>query len=175
MTNVPEQPPLLEAGRIRRLQYRWVQQPWLDLLLATGAVAVWLLLGWRGWVPLALTEVQFDARRSVFQVVATLSGTMAGFTLTSVSVLVNLLKTPLGALDRLLPAAEKRSVGSVVLKVLPRLAFTLVAAMVALLVETSPTVGYWWLQAIVVGGVAASMFSLARVVWVLRRLLILST
>jgi hypothetical protein len=67
----------------------------------------------------ALTEVPSESRRVAFQLVAAAAATIGGFTLTSISILVNLLRTPLSTIDRLLPAEDKARMGEVFLGVLP--------------------------------------------------------
>jgi endonuclease V-like protein UPF0215 family len=55
-----------------------------------------------------LDFVPEDARHALYQTVMSASVTIAGFTLTSVSVLINLLRTPVAAIDTLLRPADKR-------------------------------------------------------------------
>jgi hypothetical protein len=173
MTNKPEPTQVGAASSAARLVHPWVRHRWLDQLVIVPIV-IWLILGARGVTPLALTHVPTDVRRALFQVAATLAGTMAGLTLTSVSILINLLRTPLGVIDRLLPAEDKRRVGSVFLSALPNLLLVVAAALSAIAAEANTAIGYWWLQSIVIWFVLASLSALARVVWVLRRLLDLS-
>lgn len=92
---------------------------------------------------------------------------MGGFTLTSVSILVNLLRTPMTTVDRLLPAEDKRLVGAVFLSVLPTLLIVFVVALVAVMTDANLAVGYWWLQVTVVGSALAALAPITRVVWVL--------
>jgi len=99
---------------------------------------------------------------------------MGGFTLTSISILVNLLRTPLSTIDRLLPAEDKARVGEVFLGVLPWLLGVFIAAMTLLAVDVNVPRGYAWMQFVAVGLTVAAIMSLARVVWVLRRLLSVS-
>lgn len=100
---------------------------------------------------------------------------MGGFTLTSISILVNLLRTPLSTIDRLLPAEDKSRVGEVFLGVLPWLLGVFFATLLCLAIDVDMPQGYVWMQLVAVGLVVAAIMSLARVVWVLRRLLSVST
>lgn len=125
-------------------------------------------------MPQALSAVPPESRRVVYQLVAAAAATMGGFTLTSISILVNLLRTPLSTIDRLLPAADKSRVGEVFLGVLPWLLGLFIAALVCLAVDVNLPQGYIWMQLITTGLLLAAVMSLARVVWVLRRLLSVS-
>lgn len=99
---------------------------------------------------------------------------VGSISLCCVSILVNLLRTPLSTIDRLLPAEDKARIGSVFLGVLPWLVALLVAALLVLMTDTNVPHGYWWLQLIAVGLLLATILSLARMVRVLRRLLSVS-
>lgn len=125
-------------------------------------------------LPQALTAVPPDSRRVAFQIVAAGAATMGGFTLTSISILVNLLRTPLSAVDRLLPAEDKTRVGSVFLGVLPWLLALFVAALLALTTDVNVREGYWWMQLLTVSLLVSTTLALARIVWVLKRLLSVS-
>jgi hypothetical protein len=158
-----------------RVQHRWIRHRWVDWLIAIAAVGMWIGLAHAGWIPCGLTRVPHEARRALYQILATVAATMGGFTLTSVSILVNLLRTPLTTIDRLLPADDKRRVGSVFLSVLPSLLLLFVGALVAIATDTNLDFGYWWMQLAVIGLGVAAIMSLGRVVWVLARLLALSS
>lgn len=144
----------------------------MDVALATSIMTVWLLLGWKGWIPLALEEVRSPQRQAFYQIIATISGTMGGFVLTSVSVLINLMRTPLREIDNLLPLEDKRRVGEVVVSALPSLGILFFLAITGLLLDTSAGRGHWWVQATVVTALVTSFLSVARIIWVLRRLLV---
>lgn len=158
-----------------RAQHLWIRHRWIDWLIALAAVGIWTGLAKAGWIPCALTEVPHDTRRALYQILATVAATMGGFTLTSVSILVNLLRTPMTTVDRLLPADDKRRVGSVFLSVLPALVLLFVGALVGIATDANRNPGYWWMQLVVIGLAAAAVMSIGRVVWVLGRLLALSS
>lgn len=167
--------PVVPFSLRERLQHNWVRHQWADWLAAFIIVGGWLALGRAGWLPWALTEVPHDTRRTAYQVVATVAATMGGFTLTSISILVNLLRTPMTTVDKLLPADDKRRVGTAFVSALPTLFILFAAALVGLTTDTNLDDGYWWIQAVIVGSAVAAVASLARVVWILRRLLTLSS
>ncbi|KHO17618.1 hypothetical protein [Mycolicibacterium setense] len=167
--------PVVPFSLRERLQHNWVRHQWVDWLLALVVVSGWLALGRAGWLPWALTEVPHDTRRTVYQVVATVAATMGGFTLTSISILVNLLRAPMTTVDKLLPADDKRRVGTAFVAALPTLFTLFAAALVGLTTDANLDDGYWWIQAAIVVAAVAAVASLARVVWILRRLLALSS
>lgn len=96
---------------------------------------------------------------------------MAGLTLTSVSILVNLLRTPLSNLDNILPASDKRRVGAVFLAALLPLLLTFIASASTIAIEGDAIMGVWWVEAITLFLATTSVLAIARIVWVLRRLL----
>lgn len=167
--------PVLQFSIRERLQHNWVRHQWADWLLALAVVGGWLLLGRAGWLPWALTEVPHDARRTAYQILATVAATMGGFTLTSISILVNLLRAPMTTVDNLLPADDKRRVGAAFVTALPTLFALFIAALVGLTTDANVHNGYWWLQSIIMWAAFAAVASLARIVWILRRLLTLSS
>ncbi|MEN3220156.1 hypothetical protein PUR22_04835 [Mycolicibacterium porcinum] len=167
--------PAVQFSLRERLQHNWVRHQWADWSLAVIVVGGWLALGRAGWLPWVMTEIPHDARRTAYQILATVAATMGGFTLTSISILVNLLRAPMTTVDKLLPANDKRRVGTAFISALPTLFALFVAAIVGLMTDANVDTGYWWLQAIIIGAAVAAVASLARVVWILRRLLTLST
>ena len=139
-------------------------------------IGVWYWVGYKvDDVPQALSAVPQESRRALYQILATASATMGGFTLTSVSILVNLLRTPLTTVDRLLPADDKRRVGSAFLAVLPWLLALFVASLVCLLTDANVQEGYWRLQLVLVGLAVGAVCALWRVIWILGRMLIVSS
>lgn len=156
---------------LTKLQLLWARGPLWDHILIFVVLGGWLIVSWRSDCPLLLTEVAIDARRPFFEIIATVAGAMAGLIFASISVLINLVKLPMSALDRLTKPVEKRRVGDIFLAVLPRLLLTFVLAVVAIAVESDAVTGVWWMQLLVVWFALASTFGLCRVVWVLKRLL----
>lgn len=154
-----------------RLQLMWARGPLWDHLLALSVVGLWLAITYWTESPPLLTEVAVEARRPLFQTTATVAGAMAGLTFTSISIMINLVKTPMSAIDRLTKPEEKRQVGDVFIAVLPRLLMTFIFAAATLAVESDSEIGTWWIQALVLWFALASVSGLGRVVWVLKRLL----
>ncbi|WP_102417211.1 hypothetical protein [Mycobacterium sp. 4858] len=166
---------LTQFSFFERAQHYWIRHRCVDWLIGVAAVGIWIGLGKAGWIPHALTDIPHDTRRALYQILGTVAATMGGFTLTSVSILVNLLRTPLTTVDRLLPAEDKRRVGAVFLSVLPALLLLFVGALVAIATDANLDRGYWWMQLVMVGLAVAAIMSIGRVVWVLGRLLALSS
>jgi len=168
--------PLIQFSIYQRAQHFWVRHIWMDFVIAVVVVGGWVAAATLTCsVPPALTAVPNDARRLLYQILATASATMGGFTLTSISILVNLLRTPMRTIDQLLPAADKRRVGSVFLNVLPWLLGLFVVAIIAVLTDANMAQGYWWLQSVVIVMLITVVCAIGRVVWVLRRLLVVTT
>lgn len=162
---------LYEESLPTKAKLFWVRYRWIDLAIAGVIVVLWLEAGRREWVPCFFTEVGKAQRQALYQSVMTISATMGGFTLTSVSILINLMRTPLTALERLLPAEDKAKVGDVVVGALPSLAATFVVATIGLLVDSSSDVGNWKTEAALSLTTVTSFLALCRVTWVVRRLL----
>ncbi|SEQ05147.1 hypothetical protein SAMN05444745_103292 [Arthrobacter sp. OV608] len=139
-------------------------------------IGIWLWLGIGGILPKFLLDSSEAERRVVFQSIATLAGTTAGLTLTSVSILINLIRTPLGVLDKVLLEGDKRQVGSVFLSALPKLAMTTIIALAAVSLDVlwDGRIRQIGLDIVVLWLASASVLAMARIVWVLRRLLDLS-
>lgn len=168
--------PIVQFTLRERAQHFWVIHLWMDLVIALLVIGVWYGVAYEvDWIPQALSAVPADARRTVYQILATASAAMGGFTLTSVSILVNLLRSPLTTVDRLLPADDKRRVGSVFLAVLPWLLALFVASLACLSTDANVAGGYWQMQLALLGLAVAAVCALCRVIWVLRRLLIVSS
>lgn len=155
---------------LRRLTYTWVKHPATDLLAAL-VVVPWLLVpGFTDARPF-ITDLEPATRQAVFQTLTTLSATLAGFVLTSVSILINLMRTPLSALDKIMANDDKARVGTVFLAALRPLAATFVAALIAFLTDVDKMIGNPITELIAFACLAASLSAIARVVWVMRRLL----
>lgn len=149
----------------------WARGSLWDYILGFMAVTVWALATRFLGFPILLTEVAPEVRRPVFQIIATVAGTMGGLTFTSISIMINLIKTPLSTLDRLTPPEDKRRVGDVFLAVLPKLLLTFSLALATVASDTGTSPGVFWLQVLTFGFALASLSGLARVVWILKRLL----
>src|SRR5690625_1127878 len=157
-------------GRLKIFWARGVLWDYAGLLL----VVLWIAITIHYEKQPLLVGVPAGTRQPVFQTLATVSGTMAGLIFTSISIMVNLVRTPLSALDRLTRPEDKRKVGDVFIAVLPNLVITFGLALIVISVEASLGRGVVWLEALLLTFAFAATSGLARVVWVLRRLLKLS-
>lgn len=120
-------------------------------------------------VPRGLTQVAADARRALYQSLATISATMGGVTLTSISLLMNLIRVPAGPVD--LPAVDERRIGQAFLAVLPWQGVLFAGSLVAVTTDATRSSGYPWLQTVLLSLAVAGFCAIGRVFWILRRLL----
>ncbi|MCA4135678.1 hypothetical protein [Arthrobacter sp. M4] len=160
--------------------FRWfLVRPRMDFALAAAALAAWLLISVCFGKPLMLESVADAARRTFFQTLATLAGAMGGLTLTSVSVLVNVLskKASVGQrtlpLERLTPEHRLR-IGEAFLVILPRLAGLLVISLATLILEGRDGAGLWVPEAATLWLALTAGLGVVRASWTLRRLLALT-
>ncbi|WP_159706443.1 hypothetical protein [Arthrobacter sp. 18067] len=168
------------TGR-RRTLWRWfLLHPTADFLWAVLAVVIWLGIGLLAHQPLMLEGVDTGARRTLFQTLATLAGATAGLTLTSVSMLINVLGKKAAPGQRELPleklsATHRRQIGEVFLFAIPGLGLLVVAALATVVLEGGAATGLWIPEAVVFVLAFASVLALLRVAWALRRVLAIAT
>jgi hypothetical protein len=155
---------------VGRWRYYWVHHSWLDLVPAVAVIALWMVAARYGIAPRGLTQVPADARRALYQSLATIAATMGGVTLTSISLLLNLIRTPAGTVD--LPAVDERRIGQAFLAVLPWQGALFTGSLVAVTTDATRDLGYPWLQTVLLALAAGGFFSIGRVFWILRRLLV---
>lgn len=165
----------------RRNPYRWfLLHSRFDYAWATLLMLLWLGTSTLLQQPLVVEGVSEDARRTLFQTLATLAGATAGLTLTSVSMLVNVLGKKAAPGQRVLPlerltVTHRRQIGEVFLSVLPRLGALLVMSLVTLVLEGDAATGRWPPEAATMMLAVACILGLLRVAWALRRLLAIAT
>lgn len=168
------------SGR-RRTLWRWfLLHPKADYVWASLAVLIWLGIASLAGHYLVLEGVDPGARRTLFQTLATLAGATAGLTLTSVSMLINVLGKKAAPGQRELPlekltATHRRQIGEVFLFAIPGLGLLLVASLVTVVLEGDARTGLWISEAVVFVLAFASVLALLRVAWALRRVLAIAT
>lgn len=168
------------TGRGRSL-WRWfLLHPTADFAWATLAVLLWLGVAALARQPLMVEGVDAGARRVLFQTLATLAGAIAGLTLTSVSMLINVLGKKAAPGQQALPleklsATHRRQIGEVFLFAIPGLGLLVVAALVTVVLEGDGPAGLWIPEAVVFVLTLASVLALLRVAWALRRILAIAT
>jgi hypothetical protein len=155
---------------VRRLTYTWVKQPATDIAAALALIP-WLLVPVFTDSRALITDLEPATRQAVFQTLTTLSATLAGFVLTSVSILINLMRTPLSTLDQIMADEDKVRVGTVFLAALRPLAAAFAASLAAFLTDVEKATGNPIIELVAFACLAASLSAIARVVWVMRRLL----
>ncbi|OBC15400.1 hypothetical protein A5784_03035 [Mycobacterium sp. 852013-50091_SCH5140682] len=152
-----------------RWRYYWVHHIWLDIVPAAAVIAVWSLLARQDVVPFGLSHVPPDTRRALYQSLSSIAATMGGVTLTSISLLLNLIRVPTGPVE--LPAADERRIGQAFLGVLPWQGALFAGALIAITMDATRSGGYPWLQIVLLALATAGLCSIGRVFWILRRLL----
>jgi hypothetical protein len=152
-----------------RWRYYWVHHGWLDVVPALALIALWAVSARYGWLPQGLTQVPADARRALYQSLATIAATMGGVTLTSISLLLNLIRNPAGSVD--LPAVDERRIGQAFLGVLPWQGGLFTGSLFAITMDVPRIHGYPWLQTVLLAVAIAGLCSIGRVFWILRLLL----
>lgn len=168
------------TGR-RRTLWRWfLLHPGADFAWAAIAVLIWLGAALLARQPLMLESVDPGTRRTLFQTLATLAGATAGLTLTSVSMLINVLGKKAARGQPELPleklsATHRRQIGEVFLFAIPGLGLLVVAALVTVVLEGDAATGLWIPEALVFVLTFASVLALSRVAWALRRVLAIAT
>ncbi|MEV7663804.1 hypothetical protein [Paenarthrobacter sp. NPDC089316] len=168
------------TGR-RRTLWRWfLLHPTADFLWAGVVVVLWVGIAAVARQPLMLEHVDAGTRRALFQTLATLAGATAGLTLTSVSMLINVLGKKASPGQRELPlerlsATHRRQIGEVFLFAIPGLGLLVVAALVTVVLEGDAPTGLWIPEALVFVLAFSSVLALLRVAWALRRVLAIAT
>ncbi|MET4542191.1 MULTISPECIES: hypothetical protein [Micrococcaceae] len=171
----------IERSGRRRTLWRWfLLHPTADYLWAVLAVLIWWGIALLARQPLMLEGVDAGTRRTLFQTLATLAGATAGLTLTSVSMLINVLGKKAAPGQRELPleklsATHRRQIGEVFLFAIPGLGLLLIAALVTMVLEGGAPTGLWIPEAVVFVLAFASVLALLRVAWALRRVLAIAT
>jgi hypothetical protein len=163
----------------QRAGLHWVQTPRLDFLIVVGATGACAVLAHWAVHTSPLDFVPEDARHALYQTVMSASVTIAGFTLTSVSVLINLLRTPVAAIDTLLRPADKRRIGIFFIDCFGPIALVIATAFVAFSLDSSkaPWAAQWVfaLQTLFIGAIVFAVLRFARIVAILRLLLPVSS
>lgn len=171
----------VDRPRRRNALWRWfLLHPTADYLWATLAVMLWAGIAAVAGQPLMLEHVDPGARRTLFQTLATLAGATAGLTLTSVSMLINVLGKKAAPGQRELPlerlsAIHRRQIGEVFLFAIPGLGLLVIAALVTVVLEGDAPTGLWIPEAVAFVLAFAAVLSLLRVAWALRRVLAIAT
>lgn len=145
----------------------WFQAPAWDL--AAAAVAAMTAFSLAVWVEnFGLQQLAPDTRRAVYQTVSTVTGTLLGLVLTSISVLNTVLKQPVEELTaKKLTPGRKRAVASLFFAAVRALAFGLIGSLSALIFDSDVRIGRAWAQALVVGIVILLVLRLSRALWAL--------
>lgn len=162
----------LKVSRLDKTLYAWVEHPILDIVAAGGiAAGVTGLSAWQEWGQI-IASADAGARRAVFQVVATTSGTMLGLTLTSLSILVGLIRSPVAQLEQVLPGNRTIRMARTFVSALLALGAVFMLAVWAILNNTKDgTPGSTLVQAMILAALVLAALRIYRVVWILWKML----
>lgn len=153
----------------------WFQRPAWDLPIA-AVLAVGLWYGSTRAGPYWLQSLDIETRRAVYQTLTTLSGTLLGLVLTSISVLNTVLRQPLDAFaESALHPDRKQAVARLFFAAVRALALGVAVNLVVLIWDTKADVGGRWAQAIAIGVLALVICRVARMLWALALVVAVST
>lgn len=144
----------------------WLENPRVDIVLLVASFTIVMLIA---AVPAPLHFMQFENRHGLYQVSITASVTLLGLTMTSVSVLVNLIRAPLTTIAKVLKPEGKARLGVVFLSCMWAMAALLCASVLAFMHDGDVPIKWVELAYVVAAGFAALRF--VRIAAVLRLLI----
>lgn len=139
------------------LEVRWFTRPSTDwLIIALLALAAWWAreLDWST----TFTDLPNATRRATYQTLATVSGTMLGLTLTSISILNSMLRQPAESMLARVTATSGPTISGIFFACVRSLALALGLSVVALIRDSEQVPGGYWVP--VVLGSACVLVSL---------------
>jgi hypothetical protein len=152
--------------------YFWLEHPRQDLWLAAIPVIVTaIVFNFTLHTLSPLYTTSYDNKHALFQVAVGSSITLLGFILTSVSVLVNLLRAPLGTVDRILDAKSKTSIGLSFIDCLWAIALLLITSVLGLLHDGGKEATLDWVEVLFFYAVVFTAIRFVRIAGILRLLL----
>lgn len=172
-TAAPESARVAPGRPASRVLSSWFERPWVDLAVAAMAAIAAALVSWRlsSW---GLEELKPATRRALFQTLTTVSGTLLGLALTSISVLSTTLRQPISGLTaRFITPPRKQAVARLFFAAVRALALSTVVCIYALVTDTETSGGSPWVQACVLAVAVLGALRIARTFWALS--LIIST
>ncbi len=113
----------------------------IDLGLAGALVG---LLWWWQAGDCLLADLGEQGRRSLYQTIATISTTMLGLTMTTVSILAASIDKPLGGSPRGIPQVLVKGLATPMFGLARTLGVTLAVALTLLVIGTMTTDANWW-------------------------------
>jgi hypothetical protein len=147
--------------------YRWVNNPNLDFALVLLVAVV--VFSAAPSIGLAVNGTPV-VLVTLFQSLAAISITMAGFTLTSITFLIGQLSTRLANLDKHWAEGSDRQIGALMFKPLSRLVLTFVFSIGVVLTSGIPGWPRSVFIALALGFAVGSFSALARNIWLLSKL-----
>jgi len=157
----------------------WIDTSRLDFLLAIFPSIVAGVVFFFGIHSTPFTWITYELRHELYKTTITISAAFIGFTLTSISVLVNLLRTPLSSLDKIISQEAKRRMGFCFLDCIPAALFVCIAGVAGFIFDGAPTqnaeVGdqpNLFVQVFFIASVMFSVLRFGRIVAILKLLLL---
>lgn len=159
-----------------RVLFNWIDHPAWDYVIgAAVGIAVTGVSAWQHWGQV-IASADAVVRRTIIQIVATFSGTLLGLTLTSLSILVGMIRTPVRELDVLLPGARKLRMVRTFISGLFGLGVVFLVSVWAILNNTKDnTSGSNVVQLLILSAICLAALRISRVVLVLWKMLEVTT
>lgn len=158
-----------------KVLFVWIEHPALDYLLGAAAgVGITGISAWQDWGQL-IASADAVVRRTIIQIIATFSGTLLGLTLTSLSILVGMIRSPVKELEVLLPGTRKVEMARTFLSGVFGLGLVLLMSLWAILNNTKDgSVGSNSVQILVLAATCLAALRIARVVLILWKMFVLT-
>lgn len=165
LSGSPKAKDLLDPGRpVARF---FARTPWTDVVVAVlvALIALWLASD------IGIVSLDGPARRSLYQTVAGLSGTLFGLTMTSISILAASIDKPLGGMPKGMPQSLVVGLGHPMFALLRTLGLMLTATLTMMVLDTTANRGAPLSQAILLSVACAAAARIWRVLFLLSYLL----
>ncbi len=139
----------------------------IDLVPATVVVFLWWSQAGDG----LFTDLGEQGRRSLYQTIATISTTMLGLTMTTISILAASIDKPLGGSPRGIPRTLVKGLAKPMFGLARTLGITLIAALALLVTGTITTNANWWAAPALAALAVVIGLRITRVMFLLSNLL----
>lgn len=135
------------------------------------AAAVIVFLWWSQAGDGLLTDLGEQGRRSLYQTIATISTTMLGLTMTTISILAASIDKPLGGSPRGIPQTLVKGLAKPMFGLARTLGITLIVALALLVTGTITTNANWWAAPVLAALAVVIGLRITRVMFLLSNLL----
>jgi hypothetical protein len=163
---------MVEISPAQGAYYRWLDNPRQDIWLSGVLLVVLCIIShFTAQTNSPLGGASFDSKHTLFQVTVGSSVTLLGLILTSISVLVNLLRAPLGIVDRVLSTESKSRIAFSFIDCLWAIGLLLVASTLGLLHDGGQQATLDWVEIVFSYAAIFATLRFVRIVGLLRLLL----